>query len=123
MLSQPKKGRGKAAALKDFGIHPKIEGLQVQAFNGPYGVYLKAGKTNVGLPEGVTIDTITPQQAFDLVTDKIGDAPVKTKAKAKPKKAKATALKTPAVKEKLVIAKAAEVAESKKAAKVMVRKK
>ena len=119
MLSQPKKGRGKAAALKDFGIHPKIEGLQVQAFNGPYGVYLKAGKTNVGLPEGVTIETLTDQQAFDLVTDKIGDAPVKTKAK--PKKEKTT--KTPLVKEKLVIAKAAKAAENKKAAKVVVRKK
>lgn len=95
MLSQPKKGRGRAAPIKDYGIHPKIEGLTVQAFNGPYGVYVKAGKTNVGLPEGATLETLTDQQIFDLVTDKVGEGGGKTKksktvkAKAAPKKAKA----------------------------------
>jgi DNA topoisomerase I len=90
ILAQPKKGRGKASALKDFGLLPGQETeVMVQLFNGPYGPYLKAGKTNVGLPEGVTVETLTPEKAIELVLEKVGTAPEKSakrsKAKAKPK--------------------------------------
>ncbi len=97
ILAQPKKGRGKASALKDFGLLPGQETeVMVQLFNGPYGPYLKAGKTNVGLPEGVTIETLTPEKAIELVLEKVGTAPerpakkskAKSKAKAKPVAAK-----------------------------------
>ena len=93
ILAQPKKGRGKASALKDFGVLPGQETeIMVQLFNGPYGPYLKAGKTNVGLPEGVTVETLTPEKAIELVLEKVGTAPeksakrTKTKSKAKAKK-------------------------------------
>lgn len=85
MLAMPKKGRGRAAPLKDMGAHP-ISGDMIQIFNGPYGPYLKSGKTNVSLPEGTTPDTVTLQQAIDLITEKAGPmTPPKAKGKAKSK--------------------------------------
>lgn len=86
LLSQPKKGRGKASALKEFGQHPTHD-VPVSLFNGPYGPYLKAGKANVGLPEGTTVEQLTPEIAFTLVNEKLGAAPAnKSKAKGKTKK-------------------------------------
>ncbi len=91
ILAQPKKGRGKASALKDFGLLPgQDKDIQVQLFNGPYGPYLKAGKTNIGLPEGTTVESLTSEKAFELVLDKVGTqssgAKKKTKKKVKKKK-------------------------------------
>jgi DNA topoisomerase-1 len=112
LLSTPKKGRGKAAALKDLGLHPLSEEA-IQVFNGPYGPYLKSGKTNVSLPEGTTPETVTLEQAIALITEKAGPGmkpagKAKTKAVAKKaSKAKASAKpRTPAQKLKLT-----EVAE------------
>lgn len=84
MLSQPKKGRGKAAALKDLGAHPDT-GDAIQVFNGPYGPYIKSGKTNASLPEGTTVETVTLEQAIGLINEK---GPAKGKGKAKGKAAK-----------------------------------
>ncbi|MBC7753673.1 MAG: type I DNA topoisomerase [Moraxellaceae bacterium] len=91
ILAQPKKGRGKASALKDFGLLPGQETeMMVQLFNGPYGPYLKAGKTNVGLPEGVTVETLTAEKAIEIVLEKVGTAPEpsakRSKSKSKSKK-------------------------------------
>lgn len=91
LLSAPKKGRGKAAPLKDLGAHPG-SGEAIQVFNGPYGPYLKSGKTNVSLPEGATPDTVTLEQAIELVNEKAGTKGGKGQGKAakgrtaKPKK-------------------------------------
>lgn len=82
LFAIPKKGRGKAAALKEFGKHPQFD-IEVSLFNGPYGPYLKAGKTNVGLPEGVTADTITKEKAFELMNEKLAEAGTKGKKGAK----------------------------------------
>lgn len=87
LLAQPKKGRGKAAPIKEFGSHPDHE-IPVQVFNGPYGVYIKAGKTNVGLPEGMTIEQLTAEKAFELVSDKLGTKSNKKTTKKVAKKAK-----------------------------------
>lgn len=86
LLAQPKKGRGQAAALKEFGQHPQLD-TAVNLYSGPYGLYLKAGKTNVGLPEGMTAEILTAEAAFQLVTDKVGSAPSASKKKSKLKKA------------------------------------
>src|SRR6185312_15227587 len=51
LLSTPKKGRGRAAPLKELGAHP-TSGEVINIMNGPYGPYVKSGKTNVSLPEG-----------------------------------------------------------------------
>jgi DNA topoisomerase-1 len=87
LLSQPKKGRGKASALKEFGQHPNHD-VSVSLFNGPYGPYLKAGKANIGLPEGTTVEQLTPELAFTIVNDKLGTGSIgktKTKGRINPK--------------------------------------
>lgn len=80
ILAQPKKGRGKASALKEFGQHPSHD-VTVSLFNGPYGPYLKAGKVNIGLPEGTTVQQLTKEVAFTLVNEKLGAAPLKSGSK------------------------------------------
>lgn len=116
MLSQPKKGRGKAAALKDLGAHPDT-GDAIQVFNGPYGPYIKSGKVNASLPEGATPETVTLEQAIALINEK---APAKGKGKAK---GGAKATKSAAPKKSL---KKAETAKDKAEAlgvkKVVTRK-
>lgn len=82
LLSQPKKGRGKASALKEFGNHP-IHAVPVSLFNGPYGPYIKAGKTNVSLPEGMAVDVLTDVKAFELINDKIGTVAINDSTKKK----------------------------------------
>ena len=101
LLSQPKKGRGKAAPLKEFGQHPDHD-ILVQVFNGPYGVYIKAGKTNVGLPEGMTIEQLTQEKAFELVNDKLGTA---SKGAGGKKKAKAVKSAPTSAKKKVIVKK------------------
>lgn len=86
MLSQPKKGRGKAAPLKELGPHPDSQDI-IQVLSGPYGPYIKCGKVNASLPEGVTPETVTLEQAIALINDKGGVSPGKGKAKAKGKAA------------------------------------
>lgn len=93
MLSQPKKGRGRAAPLKELGVHPD-SGEAIQVFNGPYGPYIKSGKVNVSLPEGATPDTVTLEQAVALINEKGG---VKSKSK-KGSTVKAKASRTSPVK-------------------------
>ncbi|MGZ3816352.1 MAG: topoisomerase C-terminal repeat-containing protein, partial [Bdellovibrio sp.] len=128
MLNQPKKGRGRAAPLKELGAHPE-SGEAIQVFNGPYGPYIKSGKVNVSLPEGTTPDTVTLEQAAALITEKGGS---KGKAKSKgggkgstakaPKKA--TAAEKPAVAKKALkkASSAKEKAEILGVKKVVTRK-
>lgn len=81
MLAQPKKGRGRAAPLKELGPHPEDQ-QPVQIMNGPYGPYVKWGKVNASLAEGQTVETLTMDQAKDLLADKAGK-PKSKKAKKK----------------------------------------
>ncbi|MCE3011035.1 MAG: type I DNA topoisomerase [Proteobacteria bacterium] len=80
LLSTPKKGRGRAAPLKELGEHPAT-GDVVQIMNGPYGPYIKSGKINVSLPEGVTPEQMDLERAVALLADKLGTAK-KTASKA-----------------------------------------
>ena len=67
----------------------------IQLFNGPYGLYVKQGKVNASLPEGTTADTITLEQAVELLAAKAasgkgaGRTTRATAAKASTPKAKA----------------------------------
>lgn len=125
MLAQPKKGRGRAAPLKELGAHPET-GDAIQVFNGPYGPYIKSGKVNASLPEGATPDTVTLEQAVALINEKgpaKGKGKGKAKAAPKAKAAKAagekTAPKKPALKK---AATAKEKAEALGVKKVVTRK-
>ncbi len=69
LLAQPKRGRGGRTALKDLGT-PEGGGDPIQLFDGPYGLYVKQGKVNASLPEGTTADTISLEQAVELLAAK-----------------------------------------------------
>ena len=109
LLAIPKKGRGGRTALKDLGT-PEGGDEVVQLFDGPYGLYVKQGKVNASLSEGSTADTITLEQAVELLAAKAatgkgtkgrkaaGTAAKKTTTKSATTKAaaKPAAKKTPA---------------------------
>jgi DNA topoisomerase-1 len=104
LLAQPKKGRGGRTALKDLGT-PEGGDEAIQLFDGPYGLYVKQGKVNASLPEGTTAETITLEQAVELLAAKAasgktkGRKPAGTKAAAtKAAGSKAAAAKKPAAK-------------------------
>ena len=69
LLAMPKRGRGGRTALKDLGT-PEGADEAIQLFDGPYGLYVKQGKVNASLPEGSTADTITLEQAVELLAAK-----------------------------------------------------
>ncbi len=96
LLAQPKRGRGGRTALKDLGT-PEGAEAPVQVFDGPYGLYVKQGKVNASLPEGTTADTITLEQAVELLAAKASSAKTRTRrtaAAAPTAGAKAAAPKT-----------------------------
>ena len=104
LLAQPKRGRGGRTALKDLGT-PEGADEAIQLFDGPYGLYVKQGKVNASLPEGTTADTLTLEQAQELLAAKAATAKGKgrtaasktttTTRKAAAKKPAATAARKP----------------------------
>jgi len=100
LLSQPKAGRGrrKVEPLKELGKHPEDE-EPIAVYKGPYGLYVKHGKTNAGLPEGKTENDITLEEAIALIAAKAGSKKKTTRKKATAKsgtKSKTTAKKSTA---------------------------
>jgi DNA topoisomerase-1 len=100
LLAMPKKGRGGRTALKDLGT-PEGDDEAIQLFDGPYGLYVKQGKVNASLPEGTTADTISLEQAVELLAAKASSGKAKGRkstpktATAKPATAKKPAAKKP----------------------------
>lgn len=151
LFAKEKQGRGRAAALKEIPIPGREDKIQV--FSGRYGPYVKLGKVNASLPEGVKPEDITFEQAMDLIKARGGgdeEAPSKksggkkkaaSKAKSKepkPEKTEAQKAAGAAFAAKMAAARAAKAggaapakaaakapAEAKKPAKpqTMIRKK
>jgi DNA topoisomerase-1 len=73
LLAEPKKTRGARGStkppLKELGKHPD-DGESVGLYEGPYGVYIKHGKTNAKIPEGETAETLTLEQALAALAAK-----------------------------------------------------
>ncbi|MFN9529910.1 MAG: type I DNA topoisomerase [Cyanobacteriota bacterium] len=69
LLAQPKRGRGGRTALRDLGT-PEGATDPIQLFDGPYGLYVKQGKVNASLPEGTTAESLTLEQAVELLEAK-----------------------------------------------------
>ncbi len=115
LLSKPKKGRGRAAPLKELGKHPETE-EDMNVFNGRYGPYIKMGKINVSLPDDLETDAVTKEKAVELLSDKL------SKTKKKKKKKKATKKKTTKKKAKVAktgskVKKKAKASSAKKTSK------
>ncbi len=80
--------RGRAQkALKELGEHP-TEGAPVNVLNGRYGPYVKHGKTNASLPGDQDPQTVTLEQAVELIAAKAKKPSAKKKKAAKKKTAK-----------------------------------
>jgi DNA topoisomerase I len=74
LLSEAKKGRSSTnskskAALRELGTHPE-DGETINVYDGPYGPYIKHGKTNVSIPEGQTVEDVTLAAALNLLAAK-----------------------------------------------------
>lgn len=86
LFAKEKQGRGRAAALKEIAIPGREDKIQV--FSGRYGPYVKLGKVNASLPEGLKPEDITFEQAMDLIKARGGgDEETSTKTSGGKKKA------------------------------------
>ncbi|WP_427162596.1 type I DNA topoisomerase [Aliinostoc sp. HNIBRCY26] len=112
LLSEQKKTRGASsskskAALRELGTHPDDDAA-INIYDGPYGPYIKHGKTNVGLPEGVSVEDVTLAQALELLAAKASTSKSSRKTtkstttKSKSTTAKSTTKSTTASKKKEV---------------------
>ncbi|MFM2431883.1 MAG: type topoisomerase [Cyanobacteriota bacterium] len=83
LLAQPKATRGKKSVtpLREMGPHP-ADGEPVNVYEGPYGNYIKHGKVNASLPEGVTLEDLTMEQAVTALEAKAGTVKGKKKSTA-----------------------------------------
>jgi DNA topoisomerase-1 len=70
--------------LRELGAHPD-DGDPVALFEGQYGPYVKHGKTNASLPKAMSPETITLQQAVELLAQKKTRKTPKRKPKKKEK--------------------------------------
>ena len=91
LLSMPKGSRGRKAKepLRVLGKHPEDD-EPINIFEGPYGHYVKHNKTNAGLPEGQTVETMTLELAIEIIDAKAASK----KSGRKTTKKKTTAKKT-----------------------------
>lgn len=130
LLSEPKatRGRRKAEPLKELGKHPDDDEL-IAVYKGPYGLYVKHGKTNAGLPEGKTENDISLEEAISLIAAKAGTKKKTTRKKSAAKsstKAGSTAKKSTAKKttttKKATTAKKSTAKKSTTAKKTTTRK-
>jgi DNA topoisomerase-1 len=89
LLKEPKVFNARGA-LKVLGKHPD-DNQSVALYSGRYGAYVKHGKVNATLPDQGAINTITLEEALELIAAKGGKKGGKSgfkpraKAKAKPK--------------------------------------
>ena len=93
LLSQPKRGRGSRGTnkkpLRELGTHPEDK-EPVNIYNGPYGPYVKHGKTNASIPEGEKPESITLEKALELLAAKSTTKKSTRRKSAKSSKSKRT---------------------------------
>ncbi|MEJ7635539.1 type I DNA topoisomerase [Aeromicrobium sp.] len=109
IYAQPKTyGRRAAAApLKELGADP-VSGSPVVAKDGRFGMYVTDGEYNATLRKDDSLETLTPERAFELLAERRAKGPAK-------KGGKKTAKKS-AAKKKTAAKKTAKKAPAKKAA-------
>lgn len=97
ILSEPKKvGRNKSKqALKELGSHP-ADNEPINIYDGPYGPYIKHGKTNVSLPEGQSVESMTLATALELLAAKKPSSKAKRTSASASSKSTTTKRKTTA---------------------------
>ena len=121
LLSEPKKGRSGSSKsktpLRELGEHPEDK-EPVNIYNGPYGPYVKHGKTNASIPEGESVEDITLEKAIELLnakasTKKSSSKSSKSTGKSKSKSTASSSSKTTAKKTTSTKSKSTTSASSK----------
>ena len=101
IYAQPKTyGRKAVAPLKELGNDP-VSGSPVVAKDGRFGMYVTDGEYNATLRKDDSLETLTPERAFELLAERRAKGPAKKggkKTTAKKTVKKTTAKKTPAKK-------------------------
>lgn len=127
IYTQPKRGRGatSTAPLRELGMDPTSE-KPIVVKDGRFGPYVTDGTTNRTLPKDASVESITFDQAVELLADKRAKGPVKRTTKAAAaKKApakKAAAKKAPAKKAATTKTAATKTAATKTATKAATTK-
>ncbi len=81
LLKEPKQFNARGA-LKVLGKHP-ADNQSVALYSGRYGPYVKHGKVNATLPDEKMINTVTLEEAIDLLAAKAGKGKAKGKGSAR----------------------------------------
>ncbi|TNE71810.1 type I DNA topoisomerase [bacterium] len=68
-LANAKKSRG-AGPIQELGKYPDEKGDEIQVLTGRFGPYIKWGKTNVKITKGFSPETITRDEAIELIKAK-----------------------------------------------------
>ena len=84
IYAQPKRGRGQTATppLRELGDDP-TSGKPIVVKDGRFGAYVTDGETNRTLPRDVTPESITPEQAVELLAEKRAAGPAKKRTTAR----------------------------------------
>ncbi len=94
LLAEPKKGRSGGSKskkpLRELGVHPK-DNEPVNIYDGPYGPYVKHGKTNASLPEGQSVEDLTLETALGLLEAKASTKKSSSKSSSKSSKSTGSA--------------------------------
>ena len=99
IYAQPKQ-RGRRAAAKplaEFGQDPTTE-KPVVVKDGRFGPYVTDGETNVTVPRGTTVESLTKDRAFELLAEKRAKGPAPKKSTARKSPAKKSPARKPAAK-------------------------
>lgn len=107
------------APLCTLGNHPTEDG-QIEIYAGRYGPYVQHGKIRATLPKSVEPESLTLDEALELLTAKAAKEVPAKKASAKKTSVKKVATKKPAAKK--VIVKKPELADIETATKTVVKK-
>ncbi len=92
ILAEPKGARRGAAALRTIGEHPSDK-KPITLHNGKFGMYVKHGKINATVPKDTAPESVTLEQAIQLLDERAGKTKTKPKTgtkKPRAKKAKKT---------------------------------
>ncbi|MCL2467965.1 MAG: type I DNA topoisomerase [Micrococcales bacterium] len=91
IYAQPKRGRGATAAppLRELGTDPE-SGKPIVVKDGRFGPYVTDGVTNRTLPRDLTPESITPEQAAELLAAKRAAGPAKKRTTKRTTRAKTT---------------------------------
>jgi DNA topoisomerase-1 len=102
LLRQPKRARkrpfgaAKSPHLKELGANPA--GAAIRLFDGRYGPYLTDGVVNATVPKGVPLESITLENALELLAEKAAKGTSKRPAKRPTKRSAKRSAKRPAEK-------------------------